>query len=672
MQSFPAALPLDINQLLSQGFAHHQQGRLAEAEAHYAAILRIMPQHFDALHLSGVIAHARGEDARAEQLIRKAIKLNPVYSDAWSNLGQAIAAQDRPAEAVKAYDRALALNGENVPALFNRGSALVDLERFADALADFDKVIVLVPGHAEAHNFRSVALCGLELFGEAIAAANRALELKPDFVEALINRAVALRMLSKPGQAMQDLTQAFTLDPEFNYPRSLLYATRAAVCDWTGINQLMPEARKERAGGGKLQGAQAWDVLCVTDDPDDIRMISRDVARRMVRHIGAREKPVKPRRHADGRIRIAYISSDFGEHPVAQLINHALELHDRSRFEVHGITLSRRPGPQADRIRNACDHYHDIVALEDEEATRIIRDMGIDIAVCLNGYTAGERNGIFARRAAPVQVNFLGFAATMGADFMDYIVLDPVLAPPGSDRFYTEKVVRLPHCYQPSDTTRSIAERPMTRAEWGLPEHGFVFCSFNNNYKIQPDVFACWMRLLKQVEGSVLWLRKGQEEARDNLKAAAAAHGIDPERLVFAGFADLPEHNARHRMADLFLDTFPYNAHTTANDALWSGLPVLTLAGTCYHSRVAASLLHAIGLGELVTTSLADYEALALSLARDPERLAGLTRRLREDRDSSALFDMPGWVSAMESAYREMMARARSGQKPAAITIPAG
>lgn len=664
-------LPLDIGQLLAQGFAHHQRGRLDEADRHYSAILRLVPQHFDALHLSGVIAHARGDDVRAEQLIRRAVKINPQYGDAWSNLGQALAGQDKPADAVKAYNRALEFNRDAIPALFNRGSALVDLERFTEALADFDRVIALAPTYPEAHNFRSVALCGLELFAEAIEAANRALDLKPDFVEALINRAVALRMLSRPGAAKQDLTRAFELDPHFDYPRSLLYATRVAVCDWTDVEQLMPEARKERIGGGKLQGAQAWDILSVSDDPADIMLVAKDMAKRLVKHLGVRDKPLRPRRHADGRIRIGYVSADFGEHPVAQLINHALELHDRSRFEVHGITLMRRPGPQADRIRMACDHYHDIVALEDEEATRVIRDMGIDIAVCLNGYTAGERNGIFARRAAPVQVNFLGFAATMGADFMDYIVLDHVLAPKGADKQYTEHVVRLPHTYQPSDTTRIISDRPMTRTEWGLPEHGFVFCSFNNNYKIQPDVFACWMRLLKQVEGSVLWLRKGQEEARDNLLAAAASHGVDAARLVFAGFADLPEHNARHRMADLFLDTFPYNAHTTANDALWSGLPVLTLAGQCYHARVAASLLHAIGLDELVTVTMDDYEAMALALARDPARLADITRRLRENRDISPLFDMPQWVRSLETAYEQMMARARSGQRPAPIIVPA-
>ncbi|MBC2666823.1 tetratricopeptide repeat protein [Novosphingobium flavum] len=671
---FPA-VPLDVGQILAQGFTAHQQGNLAEAEARYAAILRLVPDHFDALHLSGVIAQAGGDNARAEQLIRRALKLNPTYADAWSNLGQALAGASRPLEAIKAYDRALALNPASIPARFNRGSALVDVERHAEALADFDRVIELAPTYAEAHNFRSVALCGVELFAEAIAATNRALELKPDFTEPLINRAAALRMMNRHGAAVADLTRAFAADPGFVYPRSLLATSRVAICDWTDVPQAMAMIRAERAAGGKLQGGNAWDVLALSDDPADVLMITRDTARRLVEHAGlargAKTQPPRPRRRADGRIRIGYVSSDFGEHPVAHLINHALELHDRSRFEVHGISLMHRPGAQAERIRQACDHFHEIVALNDDQAARMIRDLGIDVAVCLNGYTAGERSGIFARRPAPVQVNFLGFAATMGADFIDYIVVDPVLAPPGADRHYSEKVVRLPQSYQPSDTTRTLSDRAMTRAEWGLPETGFVFCSFNNNFKIMPDVFAAWMRLLQQVEGSVLWLRKGQAEAMDNLKAAAAAQGVDPGRLVFAGFADLADHNARHRLADLFLDTFPYGAHTTANDALWAGLPVLTRAGQCYHSRVAASLLHAIGLPELVTASVEEYEAMALTLARDPARLADLTARLRANRDTTPLFDMPRWVADIEKAYSEMVRGSDARQKPAAIDVAA-
>ena len=669
MKQFPPAAPIDVGQMFGAGFAHHQQGRLAEAGACYAAVLRIVPDHFDALHLSGVIAHAEGDDRRAEQLIRRALKLNPGYSDAWSNLGQALAGQGRPFDAIKAYDRALALNPRNVAALFNRGAAKSEVQHHGAALADFDQLIELVPDHVEGHNYRSVALWGLERYADAITAANRALELRPGMPEALVNRAAALRVLNRHTAAVRDLVDALAQDPAWEYPRSLLPASRMMVCDWTGIERALPDLRTELNSASKRRGACPLDVLALSDDPADVLASNRDAARRLIEPIAGRVKAPRMRRHPDGRIRIAYISSDFGEHPVSHLINQALEMHDRSRFEVHGISLLWRQGSRAERIRNACEHYHEITGRPDDEAAELVRSLDIDIAVCLNGYTGGERNGIFARRAAPVQVNFLGFAATMGAPFIDYIIVDPVLAPEGADGDYTEKLVRLPVCYQPSDTTRRISGRTMTRAEWGLPEDGFVFCSFNNNFKIMPDVFACWMRLLRDVDGSVLWLRGGNADAEQNLRASARGHGIDPDRLVFARYAELDDHNARHRMADLFLDTFPYNAHTTANDALWSGLPVLTFAGRCYHSRVAASLLHAAGLPELVTHSLAEYEALARELVADPARLQALTGRLRSGRDGSALFDMPTWVKGLEDAYAEMARRALAGLKPEAIAL---
>jgi len=660
--------PLDIAQVFAQGFALHQQGRLAEAAEHYRAVLRQAPRHFDALHLAGVAAHGLGDDLSAEQQIRKALKLNPAYADAWSNLGQALAGQERWLDAIAAYKRAIALQPGHLAALFNRGSALLEVRRPDEALADFGRLVALSPSYAEAHNMRSFTLCRLDRPADAIAAANLALGFKPDFPEAYVNRASALRMTGRHGAAVRDLEQAFAIKPDFDYPFSLYAAEKAMICDWTDLARGKAETFAEIARTIKYESATAWNMLAWSDEPAEISAMAQNTAARLTRGLD-KARPLRPARHADGRIRIGYVSSDLGDHPVGQLVSGMLELHDRSRFEIHGFAVQRRSGPMADRLRSSFDHYHDFLKVSDEDAVRLMRKAGIDIAINLNGYTSGDRNRVFARRAAPVQVNFLGFAATMGADFMDYIVVDPVLAPPGSEGAYTEKLVRLPHSYMPSDTTRPISDRPMSRAEHGLPDDGFVFCSFVTNYKIMPDVFAAWMRLLAAVPGSVLWLRKGQDEARDNLRASAAAHGIDPDRLVFAGFADLADHFARYRLADLFLDTFPYGAHTTANDALWAGLPVLSMAGKCYHSRVAASLLHAVGLPELVTSSLAEYEALALALARDPARLGELTTRLREGGDASPLFDMPAWTRAMEAAYTEMARRARAGEAPTHLTI---
>ena len=663
----PAPL-FDLNQVFARGFALHQEGRLADAAEHYRTVLRHAPQHFDALHLAGVVAHGLGDDVAAEKQIRKALKVNPAYADAWSNLGQALAGQERWTDALLAYKRALTLQPDHMAALFNRGSAFLDAKEPAKALDDFDRLIELNPGYAEAHNFRSYALCKLLRFADAVAAASRAIELKPDFAEAFINRAAALRDMSHHAAAARDLTHAFAIRPGLNYPFSLLASDKSMVCDWSDLERGKAAALTDIEEVIKFRTATAWHMLSWSDNPTDVLKMARFAATQGVADIG-RVKPARSRSHPDGRIRIGYFSSDFGDHPVGQLISRAIELHDRTRFEVHGFSLHRREGPIADRLTRAFDQFHHFEDVTDGDAVRTMQKLGIDVAIHLNGYTFGERPGIFGRRGAPVQVNFLGFAASMAADYIDYILVDPVLAPPGSEAFYTEQLVRLPGSYMPSDTSRPISDRPMTRAEHGLPEEAFVFCSFSNNYKIMPDVFATWMRLLEQVPGSVLWLRKGQEEARENLKASAAAHGIDPQRLVFAGYADLPDHFARHRLADLFLDTFPYGAHTTANDALWAGLPVLTMAGRCYHSRVAASLLHAAGLPELAVGSLADYEALALALARDPQRLAAITARLRETRDASPLFDMPRWTRGLERAFEHMVGRARAGLPPAGIEV---
>jgi len=668
MKPVISAPPFDLGQVFAQGFALHQQGQFARAVEHYATVLHFAPKHFDALHLSGAAAHALGDDRKAEMLIRKALRLNPGYADAWSNLGQALAGQDKPEEAVAAYGRALKLLPDHGIALFNRGSAFMDLNRAQEALADFNRVIALDPANAEAHSFRSFALSRLGRASEAEEAATQALALRPGLVEAYINRAAALHRLSRHAAAARDLEAAFALNPDFGYPFSVLAAEKAMVCDWSDLTKGKAAALSEIEQVIKFQTATAWHMLAWSDEPDEVMRMARSATANVAGKLD-KVRPPRMARHADGKIRIGYVSSDYGEHPVGQLVSRLLQLHDRDRFEIHGFSIQQRQGPMAERLRGSFDQFHDFHALNDNDAVHRMRKLGIDIAVCLNGYTAGERTGIFARRAAPVQVNFLGFAATMGADFMDYIVVDPVLAPPGSEGAYTEKLVRLPHSYMPSDTTRPISDRPMSRAEHGLPDDGFVFCSFVTNYKIMPDVFAVWMRLLAAVPGSVLWLRKGQDEARDNLRASAAAHGIDPDRLVFAGFADLADHFARYRLADLFLDTFPYGAHTTANDALWAGLPVLSMAGKCYHSRVAASLLHAVGLPELVTSSLAEYEALALALARDPARLGELTTRLREGGDASPLFDMPAWTRAMEAAYTEMARRARAGEAPTHLTI---
>jgi predicted O-linked N-acetylglucosamine transferase (SPINDLY family) len=367
---------------------------------------------------------------------------------------------------------------------------------------------------------------------------------------------------------------------------------------------------------------------------------------------------------------VGYFSADFHDHATAYLVAGLLESHDRSRFDVLGFSF----GPDSQsamraRLRKACDEFIEVRSESNPDVVCLARQRQIDIAVDLKGFTQDSREGVFALRAAPVQVNFLGFPGTMGADYMDYIIADRTLVPDASRCHYTEKIVYMPDSYQVNDAKRVIADRAFTRNELLLPAIGFVFCCFNNPFKILPDTFDTWMRILRRVNGSVLWLFEENPVAADNLKHAASARGVDPERLVFGKSMDLPAHLARHRAADLFLDTWPYNAHTTASDALWSGLPVLTCPGESFASRVAASLLNAIGLSELIAATPREYEELAVSLAGDPTRLAGLKQRLAERRLTAPLFDTTLYTRHLESAFQAMHLRYCAGLAPAHIHV---
>ncbi len=365
------------------------------------------------------------------------------------------------------------------------------------------------------------------------------------------------------------------------------------------------------------------------------------------------------------RIRVGYFSADFFEHATSRLMVDLFERHDRSRFEFTAFSFGPDTGDALQRrVAAAFERYLDVRGTADDEVARRARELGLDIAVDLKGLTQDCRPGIFASRAAPVQASFVGYPGTMGADFIDYVIADATLVPPGAEADYVEKIAYLPDSYQPNDSTCPFPEGAFPREELGLPAAGFVFCCFNDNYKILPAVFACWMRVLGRVEGSVLWLLEDNETAARNLRAEAARAGLDPGRLVFAPRRPLQEHLRRHLSAGLFLDTAPYNAHTTASDALWAGLPVLTCPGETFASRVAASLLTAVGLPELIARTPQEYEDLAVALATDPGRLAALRSRLEAGRRTAPLFDTPRFARHLEALYEAMHEQHLAGLAP--------
>jgi predicted O-linked N-acetylglucosamine transferase (SPINDLY family) len=489
-----------------------------------------------------------------------------------------------------------------------------------------------------------------------------ALQFMPSYPDALNNQGRTLHELKRYDEAAQSFARLLAAAPQQPYAPGMLLASRLHYCDWTNY-----EASSAAIVAAVERGERA-DVPFAFFAHALSPKAQLDCARLFV----AAEYPagVPPlvaapaERHA--RIRLAYVSSDFHEHATAYLMAELFETHDRSRFEVTGISYGPDDAsPMRARLEAAFDHFVDARSMTDRAVAELMRDRGIDIAVDLKGYTAGNRAGIFAYRGAPLQVAYLGFPATMGAPFVDYVIADRHIVPPELEAGYSEKIARLPGSYQVNDRKRRIAEIVPSRADAGLPAEGFVFCSFNNSYKIRPDAFAVWMRLLREVEGSVLWLLDDTAAAVARLKAAAEGHGISSSRLVFAPRVPLDQHLARHRLADLFLDTFPVNAHTTASDALWAGLPLVTLQGETFASRVASSVLAGVGLPELVTQRWPDYEALALKLARDPQALARLKAHLESTRLTAPLFDTDRFRRHIENAYVTMYERSLKGEAPA-------
>ena len=656
-----------VTAAFQQGLVLHQQGRLDEAEALYRAVLATEAAHFGALHLTGLIHFQRGQPAAAAEWIGRAIAVNPGVSDAHSNLGLALQQMGRIDAALASYERALQLKPDSPEALNNRGNALQDLRRLPEAIASYDRALQARPDFAQAHNNRGNALRGLDRPLEALASYDRALRLWPDNPDALDNRGRILRDLKRFDEAVPSFARLLAVSPNRAYGQGLLLDTRLNCCDWTDY-----EATSVAIVAGVERGERVdapFSFLCHALSPAAQLACARTFA---AAECPAPAEPLSlgPRPRHD-RIRLAYLSADFHSHATAYLMAELFESHDRARFEVTGISYGTADtGPMRERLQAAFDRFVDVRGLSDREVARLLHDGEIDIAVDLKGFTANNRAGIFAHRGAPVQVNYLGFPGTMGAPFIDYIIADRHIIPERLAAAYGEKVVRLPDSYQVNDRKRRIADHTPTRAELGLPERGFVFCSFNNTYKVRPAIFDVWMRLLRQVEGSVLWLLEDNAAAMANLRREAERRGVAPDRLVFAPRLDLDRHMARHRLADLFVDTFPVNAHTTASDALWAGLPLVTLSGETFVSRVAASLLHAVGLPELVTENLADYEALALRLATTPALLAAIREKLEGNRLAAPLFDTDRFRRHIEAAYVTMYERSQRGEAPAGFDVP--
>ena len=596
----------------------------------------------------------------------EALALNPNLAAAYNNRGNALAGLKRLEQALASIDRAAALKPQSAEILFNRANVLLGLERAAEAVADYDRAISLKPAFAEALFRRGNALYELRRYEDAIASYDRSLEIKPSFPAALNNRGNALSSLDRFEDALVSYDRAFQLAPDLPYLAGSRLHAKMRICDWRDFAQERARLDADVMKGGKA----AWPFVFMTVSGSPEAQHACAQACVLDRYPPAASPLCVGQPYAHERIRVAYVSADFCDHPMPLLLAGMFEQHDRSRFEVTAISLGAGSrSPMRARLEKAFDHFIEVQNWSDGAIASLIREREIDIAVDLMGFTKGAKTGIFALRPAPIQVSYVGFPATMGAPYIDYLIADAIVVPPGERRHYTEKLVYLPDCYLTNDSRRAEVSPAPPREQLGLPSGKIVFCSFNNPHKLAPEIFGAWMGILSGIEDSILWLLAGNPRAANNLRLEASKRGVASERMVFAPRLAQDVHLARLRAADLFFDALPYNAHTTACDALWAGLPVLTCAGTSFAGRVAASALTAIGMPELIANSLQEYAKIAIELARDPARLAQLKATLTRNRNTSPLFRTELSVRNVESAYEQMVARHKRGEPPQSFAV---
>ncbi|HEY6897986.1 MAG TPA: tetratricopeptide repeat protein [Rhodocyclaceae bacterium] len=614
-----------MNDKLIKAVELQNQGEIAQAATLFNEVLQSDPQNVAAIYSLAGIALNAGNPAAALRLAEQGAALAPGFAQMKFISGAALQALGRKEEALQAYDEALKQQPDAVNALINSGVLLRDLLRHSEALERF----------------------------------NRALTFDPNSTSALGNCGILLSEFKQTELAITMFERLLTLDPNYDYGLGLLCFEQMHICDWRNLAALT-ERIVEGIRAGR-RSCKTLALMAISDSPSDHLQAARTFSNHFYPKQSAPLWTGERYRHE--KIRLAYVSPDLREHPVGHLMAGVIERHDKSRFELTAISLGVDDQSRLrSRFVGAFDRFVDARSMGSRQIAELMRELEIDVAVDLAGYTADSRNDIFSYRPAPVQVSYLGYPGTLGNDHMDYVLADRYIIPEQNRPFFAEQVLYLPDTYMPTDDGIKISERTPTRAECGLPETGVVFCSFSHDYKVTPPVFDVWMNLLRRVPGSVLWLMSRNELSQRNLRREAEQRGIDPARLVFATRVPLVEdHLARYRQADLFLDTYPYNAHTTAADALMAGLPVVSYMGSAFPGRVAGSLLHAIGMPELAVHSLADYEALAFDLATSPQRLAEAKAKLQANRASCALLDTAGFCRNLEANYIAMWRKAQLG-----------
>jgi protein O-GlcNAc transferase len=686
--------PDDIRQLLT----FFNAGRHAEVEKSAHSILSLYPDSGLAWKLLGISLYMQGKDPllalknaasllpddagvhnnlgntlsdhhqfrEAAESYRRALQIKPDFAMTHSNLGDALRELGQFGGAITSYRRSLDIEPSE-ETYVNLGHALRENGQLQEALASFQAALKLTPRSANVHYNIGCALKELGQLEASLLSYCQATELKPDFTEANYYIGTILSEMQRHEEAMVYFQKVLSIKPQHTYALGMFLHSKMHCCDWLNLDANFNELLNGIDAGQALSPPFA--LLAIPSTPAQQKRCAEIFIRKEYPETQAIFSNTTERQ-SHGKIRLGYFSADFHNHATSYLMAELFERHDRAKFEVVGFSYGCSPNDSMHQRLNATfDRFMEVRSHSDKGIADLARNMGVDIAIDLKGFTTASRTGIFALHPAPVQVSYLGYPGTMGASYIDYLIADSMLIPAESREFYSEKIAYLPDCYQVNDSNRLISERPFKRNEMGLPDDSFVFCCFNNSYKITPLIFDIWMQLLKEAEGSVLWLLEGSAQSKKNLQNEARQRGIAPERLVFAQRMNLPDHLARHQLADLFLDTAYCNAHTTASDALWAGLPVLTYLGNTFAGRVAGSLLTAIGLPDLITSSLNEYRFLALELATHPEKLSSIRQRLAKNRFSQPLFNTGLFTRHIEDAFIQMWEKHQRSLRPDHIFV---
>lgn len=641
----------------------------------YNLAIRYQPKFEQAYLNKGIALHALKKYAEAEDCFKEALAIRPMYAEAFTNLGLTQEALKNIKDAIKSHHRAIEINPNFAEAFYNLGNALQSSKKFEESIDSYNQAIKLNQSYVEAYSNRGNVLRVLDKFKEAIESYESALRINPVFSDAVFNQGVAYQGLMQYDMAIDCYAKADRLNSEIKYLLGIRQYAKSFVCDWSLYDQELGRLKSELELNKPV--ASPFSPLVAFDDPRLHHQTSKAFTH-LNYPLNLSLGNIENTKRSE-KIKIAYYSADLYYHPVAIWLAELLENQDKSRFEIIAFSFKKVLDPMRLRFETIFNQIYDVDSMPDDEVAKLSRQIGIDIAFDLSGHTAGSRPGIFALRAAPIQVSHLGFPGTMGADYIDYFITDPHVVPEESRQFFTEKIAYVP-CGYTYDRQRKVSSEHLTRAQFGLPENAFVFTCQNGCQKINPEVFDIWMDILRTIPHSVLWLLEPHPTAVKNLRNEALARGVQSERLIFTKretvskdqeMNRISRYLASYKLADLFLDTWPYNAGTTAIDALWAGLPVLTKSGQSVVARMATSALHAIEMPELITTTPQEYRDLAVSLASNPQRLCEIKEKVERNRLTTALFDPVTNTKYIEAAYLEMYARQQEELKPAHIVINA-